>query len=345
MPKKSRKAKAKRAAPNDTFDGAWSSNPALIRRFLSSAPLHEQLAGEVRYQLHQVLRKRNIEIAAVTSRAKAIESFLQKLDRKHYDDPFEEMSDLSGVRVVHLYLSDFADIESVVREEFTVLEKVDKLAEHGEDRFGYGARHFVVQLGDRFAGARYDDLKNLKCEIQVRTALQDAWAIISHHLIYKRESDIPTSLKRRINSLAGLFETADDQFEHLRSDRAEYIAGLQEVASNDVAFLGQEINPDTVRVYLEKRFPERNVGDGLEFTLSDLDRETYKTINDLQLMLRRTEKAREALYSERPSTTNFSGGILGVSLALDNPVHRKIGWLREMVELFEKYEHLVDRDA
>jgi ppGpp synthetase/RelA/SpoT-type nucleotidyltranferase len=60
---------------------------------------------------------------------------------------------------------------------------------------------------------RYDDLKKLVCEIQVRTVLQDAWAIIDHHLSYKQESDVPKILRRKLNSLAGLVETAHDQFD------------------------------------------------------------------------------------------------------------------------------------
>ena len=329
-------------------DGVWECAPALIRRFLRVTPAFVRLASEVAYQLESVLRNAEIEVAAVTYRAKTLDSFIEKLDRKTYDDPLNEITDLAGVRVVHLYLSDFARIESIINEEFCVLEKVDKLAEHGEDRFGYGARHFLVRLGDKFAGARYDDLKSLTCEIQVRTALQDAWAIISHHLIYKRESDVPSALKRRINSLAGLFETADDQFEHIRNDRSEYLAALEAASSDD--FLKQEINADSVKLYLERRFSDRQLQyrDGaLDLALSDLDREAYKTIEDIDSMLTRTQEACRQYYAdpECGDATQSAVGVLGVSLALDNANHRKFGWPRKAIELFEKYDHLVKKDA
>ena len=46
------------------------------------------------------------------------------------------------------------------------------------ERFGYGALHYVVKVKKLHAGARYDDLKKLCCEIQTQTILQDAWAVV-----------------------------------------------------------------------------------------------------------------------------------------------------------------------
>jgi ppGpp synthetase/RelA/SpoT-type nucleotidyltranferase len=59
------------------------------------------------------------------------------------------------------------------------LRKVDKLEEQEVDKFGYGALHYLVNLGRKSSGARYDDLKRLVCEIQVRTVLQDAGRLLT----------------------------------------------------------------------------------------------------------------------------------------------------------------------
>jgi hypothetical protein len=102
---------------------------------------------------------------------------------------------------------------------------------------------------------RYDDLKKLVCEIQVRTVLQDAWAIIDHHLSYKQESDVPKILRRKLNSLAGLVETAHDQFDQVRNEREDYRKRVKTDLTGDDAFLNQEANLDNLIEFLTSRFP------------------------------------------------------------------------------------------
>lgn len=113
----------------------WRDQAATIRSFLDRQPLYEKLCGEIAYSLDFALRTAEVEIASVTSRAKSLASFLEKIERKQYASPFEDITDLAGVRVVHLYPTDFTKIESLLSEQFTIIEKVDKLAEHGDDRF------------------------------------------------------------------------------------------------------------------------------------------------------------------------------------------------------------------
>lgn len=99
--------------------------------------------------------------------------------------------------------------------------------------------------------------KKLACEIQLRTVVQDAWAIIQHHMVYKRESQVPTQLQRRLNSLAGLFETVDDQFESIRTERDAYLVSVRDSIQTPAAFLGNELNLDSFKEYLRWAFPNR----------------------------------------------------------------------------------------
>lgn len=201
---------------DDEISKTWEERPDIIRSFIEARPQYEQLCAEVAYILKKRLDDGSIEYSAVTSRAKTLKSFAEKISRKQYESPLSDITDLAGVRVVYLYKADRHLIEKIIETEFDVIEKVDKVEEQEADRFGYGALHYLVHLGRKSSGARYDDLKGLICEIQVRTVLQDAWAIIDHHLVYKQESDVPKVLKRKLNSLSGLFETADDQFDRVR---------------------------------------------------------------------------------------------------------------------------------
>jgi len=162
-----------------TPDDIWQRNPEIIKQFFQVRRDYEQLCAEVEYILRKRIAESGIETSSITSRAKTLNSFLEKLQRKHYDSPFEQLSDLAGARVVCLYRDDIAKIAETIRSDFDVVEDIDKLDEMAVDQFGYGARHFVLRLGKTHSGPRYDDLKQLLCEVQVRSVVQDAWPLFS----------------------------------------------------------------------------------------------------------------------------------------------------------------------
>ncbi len=279
----------------------WKQSPEVIKRFLEVRRDYEQLCAEVEYILRKRVGENGIETASISSRAKTLDSFLEKLQRKQYDKPFDELTDLAGARAVCLYQSDIPQVAKIIHSEFVVVEEVDKLNELAVDQFGYGARHFIVRLGRSSSGARYDDLKQLVCEIQVRTVVQDAWAIIQHHMIYKRESQVPTQLQRKLNSLAGLFETVDDQFERIRGERDAYLATIRDSASTPSAFLENELNLDSFKEYLTWAFPGRATEkwDGqARMVLDGLKGAGHKTLGDVDRIVKKTETKRKSLLSE-----------------------------------------------
>jgi putative GTP pyrophosphokinase len=270
--------------PTAFADDLWSSQPHIIRRFIESRSNYEKLAEEVAYILESKVSKARIEYAAVTCRAKTLASFCEKVVRKKYQDPLKEVTDLAGVRIVYLYASDLSHIESVIEGEFRILEKVAKVEEEGTDRFGYGALHYLITLGKKASGARYDDLKDMVFEIQVRTILQDAWS--------------------------GLFETADDQFDRLKIERAEYAKNVERsLSAASPGFLAQEINLDNLHEYLRWRFPDRERSSRYHVAglLNDLQKSGYRTLGEIQKLLKRTEEAVKALETKYPPSDEETG--------------------------------------
>jgi putative GTP pyrophosphokinase len=258
------------------------------QKYTQLKPSYERLAHEVQFTLDKQLREAGIKFSSVTHRAKTEESLEEKLKIKSYSNPLEEVTDLAGVRIVYLYSSDFEDISKIITQEFNVIKPVeDKRSEQGVDKFGYLAVHFIVRLGDKSSGARYDDLKSLKCEIQVRTVLQDAWAIINHHLMYKQEQYVPPHLLRKVNSLAGLLETADYQFDYIRLEREQYTKKVKLSLATEQGS-DQEINVDSIVTFLKDYFPNAETESREKYIsriFDNLDREKYKTLKDLKNLL------------------------------------------------------------
>jgi putative GTP pyrophosphokinase len=350
----------------------WLDQPKNIKRFVEQRPYYERLCTEISYTLRSAMLSQKIIFASVTERAKTLDSFLEKNARKQYNGPFDMIEDFAGVRVVVLYQDDLPLVESIIRDEFEVLKKEDKSNNLLPNQFGYGAVHFIVKLGKKSSGARYDEINDLKCEIQTRTVVQDAWAIIQHHLVYKNEALIPQQILRSLNRLAGLFEVADDQFQKVRNQRETYLMEIESKREfSDL--LKSEIDADTLSAYLKRKFPDLlseiyppmnflNVEGGLALkgalAMNGAPGLDATSLYELDRIVDCTAAARAACFVDR-KTIPTRESSLGLSIVLwsfhqllkkgfgKNDVWQKLSGeldtgTRNWLEIVSRYAHLVD---
>jgi putative GTP pyrophosphokinase len=196
----------------------WGSEYALVR------PHYEECSRRITSLISDLLRSANVDVVQIEGRAKTVDSFVEKLGRKGRTDvnPFATVTDLIGLRVITYYLQDVETVGQILASEFTIdLENSsDAAAKLGTDQFGYRSAHFVAKLHPSRSGlAEWSAFDGLPIEIQVRTALQHAWAAVSHKVEYKAPTDFPVEFRRRLVRLSALFELADEQFELLRDER------------------------------------------------------------------------------------------------------------------------------
>ena len=175
--------------------------------------------------VYDLLKASKIDYVQVESRTKTVDSFMEKIQRKGREkvDPFDSIDDIVGIRVIVYYLEDVASVGEFLEREFEVEfsaseDKVDRLA---PDQFGYRSSHYVARLSEeRKALAEWQQYADLRAEFQVRTALQHAWAAISHKVEYKQVEAAPKAVSRKLHRLSALFEIADEEFSSLR-DQSE----------------------------------------------------------------------------------------------------------------------------
>lgn len=202
-------------------------NRSLVQWYLDEMENYEALAKVVAATIGALLKKNRIEGASVSFRTKSLESFKEKIRRKSYLNPKAQMTDLAGIRVVALVEKDIKRVEEAVKSSFLVHPEnsLDKSAELGVDRFGYRSLHLVCDLGPkRTILEELEPFKGLMFEIQIRTALQHAWAEIEHDRYYKFNGDLPIDIKRRFNLLAANLESADREFSSLTEELERYSA-------------------------------------------------------------------------------------------------------------------------
>lgn len=217
-------------------------------------PLYNALAARLGSLLQELLAGAGIDIVKLEHRAKTPDSVREKLSRKQYESPASDIKDFAGCRIICYYADDVGQIAELIRSEFSVDRRhsVDKVEALRPDEFGYRSVHLVASLSERRAElTEWRQFRELVFEIQVRSALQHAWAAISHKLDYKVASDAPTELRRQLFRLSALLELADQEFSRLRTDmkavRDRYKADM------DRGEFGIPLDLDSITQYLRAR--------------------------------------------------------------------------------------------
>lgn len=316
----------------------------VIEHFKRKKPQYRELKNQVKSLLDKKLSKTDIKISGISSRIKKPISLRDKIKRNNYSDPLNEIKDFAGVRIVCGYENDFSEIEKIIYDLFKVYEKADKTYELGVDKMGYHGRHYVVSFNDSYYNNEASSSKGLYCEIQLRTVLQDSWAIASHHLLYKNEAAIPKRIRRDLNNVASILEIAQQVFDRIRDKRDDYIKEIDETTSEDNKLLSQVIDYETLRAYTKWKYPKLPVSKKWQNRLlSDLDFEKYKTLNDINIAVERAEAAVNAYKEENPAWFKTGTGHITKALGFTDPEFRRnhpFGGKTKVA--FEKYKNLVN---
>ncbi|KAA0085604.1 hypothetical protein CIW52_06850 [Mycolicibacterium sp. P9-64] len=175
------------------------------QRFKEERPQFVLVAQRVEAEIRSLVGSHGLD-CQVNGRAKDVASFASKCLLRGYADPWNQVTDKVGVRVI---VSDPSNIDAVVSllseryETVRVENKNEELREH--ERIGYGGVHVQIRVN---ADA---DTVGGECEIQVRTAAQNVWSEMSHKLLYKPGVEPDPETQRALLRLAVLMEIFDEE--------------------------------------------------------------------------------------------------------------------------------------
>ena len=323
----------------------------LTREFNKRKPKYDSLREEAIHTLEKRLKESGIKIHSIPSRVKDLDSFLGKIERKQYENPFEQMQDFVGLRIICLFLSDIPKISEIISKTFEVIESEDKVDGGDTSSFGYMSVHHIVEFGDDVKGDRYDDIKGIPFEIQVRTIAMDSWANVSHYLEYKSEQDIPDELKRDFNALSGMFYVADKHFQLFFEQRREKQEKISETfeKGDEKNRDKQPINLDTLIAFMRDKFPGREVSDSnsVSILINELFNSGYETIGQIEELVNNSWNAFIKYEEARPPFSDKGRKYVDVGvvrtigkIANDNffEISKKPG---EYKSDYEKFRHLL----
>ncbi|WP_417789768.1 RelA/SpoT domain-containing protein [Terasakiella pusilla] len=135
------------------------------------------------------------------ARLKDVDHLLEKISRKknqgrqiNEDNLFNEITDLAGVRILHLFREDFEAIDKVIQNkvaegDWVLSERPKAFTWDPETKLYFDKFNLTVEQRDTFYTSVHYLIRPRKdspicCELQVRTLFEEIWGEVDHRINY-----------------------------------------------------------------------------------------------------------------------------------------------------------------
>lgn len=195
----------------------YQENLHLFKHFQEAVSNSLQLAPQLNASPHPTIH-------SIKTRLKDPSHLAEKIFRKEAvgrvistENLFSEITDLAGVRVLHLHQMQAADIhrfimERVQTKEWYLIEKpVAYSWDPDSTEFFKGLGNLKIQIKPSHYTSIHYVVRPRKgalaaCEIQVRTLFEEIWGEIDHTVNYPKQTDNPAT-KEQLRVLSKLVST------------------------------------------------------------------------------------------------------------------------------------------
>lgn len=210
-------------------------------------PLYLQLCEEAERQLKRQLQGMGVPFSATASRVKSFPSMLAKINKGNlHVAPGQFMSSLSDTAGVRIVIWQPSDRETVAKGIYHIFKDAIKIKENVEYDSGYSDDKYLCCLHKpaKFSSIRF--------ELQVQTAMMNAWASVEHDISYKGGIQIPPNTATRFTLLANVTTLLDSNMDTLTQDTVEYAKQLSKDRLN-VFGLKDHLNRLVERVDIRRK--------------------------------------------------------------------------------------------
>lgn len=238
-----------------------------IENYKKKIPFYENAGRIAAAQLESSLQAAGIR-AIVTSRAKNPGRLKSKVIRrnakrqepyKNMREIYEDIADLSGVRVSLYFPGDRNKTDNLINDLFTVLEtrqfpQQSKPPTYNKRFSGYWANHYRTHLKEESLTAQQKKYGAARIEVQVASLLMHAWSEVEHDLVYKPlQGGLSEEELAIIDELNGLVLTGEIALERLQ------IAGNKRILNKSTSFGSQYDLASYLYNYLSNNFSKEDV--------------------------------------------------------------------------------------
>lgn len=226
----------------------------ILEEYDSNQETYKKIQEIVLNRINDFVSLAKTKINSVDSRIKARDSLALKLERK--GDKYQSINDITdviGFRIVTFYEDEVDKFAAKIEKAFDIdwENTVDKRKIYNIDQFGYMSLHYICKIPKSMY---YDEsnpmINEIRFEIQLRSVLQHAIAVLHHDTGYKSDIEIPKEYQRTLIRLASMLEFVDSEFVKVRSSIEDYKKRIKQVVKNG-KFEDIELTLDSYLAYLE----------------------------------------------------------------------------------------------
>lgn len=206
--------------------------------------------------------------AIVTSRAKAPGRLKNKVQRRNQEretpyksmkEVYEDIVDLSGVRVSLYFPGDREKTDALINDLFVLLEtkqfpEQSELPSYGKRFSGYWGNHYRAYMSEEELTGPQKKYARARIEIQVASVLMHAWSEVEHDLIYKPlQGTLSEEELSILDELNGLVLAGEIALERLQS------AGDERIKNKNTTFGSQYDLASYLYNFLSNNFKREDV--------------------------------------------------------------------------------------
>ena len=238
-----------------------------IENYKKKLGFYETAGRQAAAQLESAMQAAGIR-AIVTSRAKNPGRLKSKVVHRNAKRPvpyknmkeiYEDIADLSGVRVSLYFPGDRDKANSLISDLFTIIETKQfpdesKPPSYNKRFSGYWANHYRARMREDCLDRPNQKFATARIEIQVASVLMHAWSEVEHDLIYKPlQGTLSDEELAILDELNGLVLAGEIALERLQS------AGNERIRNKNASFSSQYELASYLYNYLSSNFRPEDI--------------------------------------------------------------------------------------
>lgn len=198
----------------------------LTEEYEKKRPLYEEFCLAANKLLINILEQKKYKYQIyyrVKNSDRFKEKIIKKRKRRKIYENLPDVEDLAGVRIIFYLESEKEKFIKDLKNEIPNIVRIKEV----EKKSGYKAKHIIMTLDKkRLELSEYKKFENLKCEVQLVSIFNHAWAELEHDWLYKNAHKFKNENRAKYKNAKKQMENIFKNYVRKLNSRFEKVAKI-----------------------------------------------------------------------------------------------------------------------